>query len=369
MFLLEFPKVFDNHSHFSLSLLWQSCLDLSLCRNFAEVLEKLVDLQKDQLNLAVGYHNEIFDLDEDYLEKSPPLVIINYSLHGFIANRSAKKLLPIDDLPPEKAMLKVWQYWANLKESEDPQLWKERIYELAQVWNAKGLYGACDMLSFILPFRFENFVLDCYYPDLDKEMVKIFLDGSLGARTAAFTKEYLLYKDWELERLLLESTDKDVAVHALGPLASEQILNVLERLPKRPKIRLEHCQFIDKTQALRAKELGIILSMQPNFNQDSLIYKDWLGSLWSVRNNPFRMLIDEVGFRPGHDLLFGSDNLPLGLAPTLESALFSEIEGQRLCLEELLKGYRADDRYGTNTYQIDCTKKTASFLQRSTVKN
>ena len=164
--------------------------------------------------------------------------------------------------------------------------------------------------------------------------------------------------------LVEESTEKELAIHAIGPLAVEQILNVAEKLTQRPhKIRLEHCQFIDKTQALRAQRLNLILSMQPNFNVDSLTYKNWLGSEWAIKNNPFRMLIDEVGFQPGKDLLFGSDNLPLGLAPALEAALFSELEGQRLSLEELLKGYRADSGHGAVLYDIEYTKKRASLRQ------
>ena len=61
-------------------------------------------------------------------------------------------------------------------------------------------------------------------------------------------------------------------------------------------MRLEHVQFITLPQARRAKDLGVILSMQPNFNSDSEDYADRLGPRDLEANNPFRMLIDQAGF-------------------------------------------------------------------------
>jgi hypothetical protein len=60
-------------------------------------------------------------------------------------------------------------------------------------------------------------------------------------------------------------------------------------------------------------------------------------------NNPFRMLIDEAGFVPGKDLLFGSDGMPHGARYALESALFPPFPGQRLSLPEFVAGYCMPD--------------------------
>ncbi len=79
--------------------------------------------------------------------------------------------------------------------------------------------------------------------------------------------------------------------------------------------------------------------MQPNFSSDSTDYADRLDGPRLARNNPFRMLIDEVGFRPGRDLIFGSDGMPHGLAYAAQWGLFPLFEGQRLTLAELLAGY------------------------------
>jgi hypothetical protein len=51
------------------------------------------------------------------------------------------------------------------------------------------------------------------------------------------------------------------------------------------------------------------------------------------------MLIDEVGYMPGKDLLFGSDGMPHGVQYALESALFPPFPGQVLELSEFVAGY------------------------------
>ena len=107
--------------------------------------------------------------------------------------------------------------------------------------------------------------------------------------------------------------------------------------------RLEHCQFVTLESARRAKELGIVLSMQPNFSFESDFYRDRLPDPYPAMNNPFRMLIDEAGFVPGEDLLFGSDGMPHGACYALESALFPPYPGQRLSLPEFVAGYCMPD--------------------------
>ena len=58
-----------------------------------------------------------------------------------------------------------------------------------------------------------------------------------------------------------------------------------------------------------------------------------------LRNNPFRMLIDQAGFEPGQDLIFGSDGMPHGIEYALQWSLFPLYPGQRLTVDELVTGY------------------------------
>ena len=74
------------------------------------------------------------------------------------------------------------------------------------------------------------------------------------------------------------------------------------------------------------------------------------------------MLIDQAGFVPGQDLLFGSDGMPAGLAQALQNSLFPAYPGQALTVEELLAGYTADPRKGTRDYEIDDVSKTVRLV-------
>ena len=103
--------------------------------------------------------------------------------------------------------------------------------------------------------------------------------------------------------------------------------------------------------------------MQPNFSGDSLFYADKLSSVLCRHNNPLRMLIDQVGFVPGEDLLWGSDGMPSGLAPALQSALFPPFPEQALTIEEVLAGYSADPSFGYQEYIIDEKYQSVSVKQ------
>jgi hypothetical protein len=66
------------------------------------------------------------------------------------------------------------------------------------------------------------------------------------------------------------------------------------------------------------------------------------------------MLIDEIGFVPGEDLILGSDGMPHGVQYALESALFPPYKGQRLTLDEFVAGYcLPDETYGHIEVRVD----------------
>jgi hypothetical protein len=79
--------------------------------------------------------------------------------------------------------------------------------------------------------------------------------------------------------------------------------------------------------------------MQPNFSDDSVQYADRLPQGYPERNNPFRMLIDAVGYEPGKDLLFGSDGMSHGYREGLRQSLFPKYAVQKLDVKEFIAGY------------------------------
>jgi predicted amidohydrolase YtcJ len=200
------------------------------------------------------------------------------------------------------------------------------------------------------------------YKTLSKEAqkyihgIKIFTDGAFGSKTANIKTPFLtgergiqVFSDEELRQKLAEIAQLGIAVsiHAIGDGAIDQVLGVLsnikEEISSIPEIRMEHVQLITRSNAERAKELGVILSMQPNFNVDSIYFTERLAEHYIRQNNPFRMLIDEVGFTPGKDLIFGSDGMPYGVDDSLKCSLFPPYPSQKLTLDEYIAGYCMPD--------------------------
>lgn len=200
--------------------------------------------------------------------------------------------------------------------------------------------------------------------------LKLFTDGALGSRTAALQRSYLgagtenrgllIYSDEALQRTVTHclATKNALAIHAIGDRAIEQVISTIEQVGgsnrKQQAVRIEHVQMIDRSLAQRAKSLGLCLSMQPNFNSDSIDYSDRMDAGYCEMNNPFRMLIDDVGFVPGEDLILGSDGMPHGARVALQQSLFPSQPEQRLSLEEFIAGYcLRDDSAGSLDVGVD----------------
>lgn len=79
--------------------------------------------------------------------------------------------------------------------------------------------------------------------------------------------------------------------------------------------------------------------MQPNFSSDTVDYRDRLDAGYCEMNNPFRMLIDEIGFVPGNDLVFGSDGMPHGIETAIQQSLRPSLSQQKLSIDEFVAGY------------------------------
>lgn len=324
--------------------------------------------------LACGWNDSRVALRTEDLEELPPVFVCGESLHSHLMNSAARELFR--------------PAWKPVVEGIDDPRWIERnlpsiLAFMMEAWPAgedgllaffgrlesAGVRYAEDMLvpgaghvrtvrSAGLFGRTALWTDPATFAHMDEEArseiagLKVWADGALGARTAALSEPYagggeglLVYEDGELSGIVREAARLGMAlsIHTLGDLAVEQALSVLEEWEgwrgRVPAVRLEHCQFITGAQAARAARLDLVLSMQPNFSIDSATYTDRISPEACERNNPFRMLIDEAGFRPGADLIFGSDGMPHGLPVALEASLFPPFASQRLSLEEFRAGY------------------------------
>lgn len=370
---IELPLLHDHHNHVSLYTALVGLPDLSGLGP-EEAYSLLASQPKDSLTLVKGWRTETLPLGQAELEGLPPLLILNFSLHGYALTPAALPL--VRELWPEFAERHADRAWgeANLPslfvfDSRVGGLSAGKLAAFMEGLAALGVGSTEDMASAgaealgliaLSPYsgRILSWATPAVYRDLgpaERGLVvgeKLFLDGSLGARSAALGEAYrgggegfLVYGEDELMDEIAEiaANGKRLSLHAIGPLAIEEALSSLEKLAadglvlERP--RLEHVQFIDPLQARRAKELGAVLSVQPNFNSDSTDYRDRLPAGFPERNDPFRMLIDEAGFLPGRDLIFGSDGMPQGPEYALRLSLFPPVPGQLLSLEEFVAGY------------------------------
>ncbi len=115
--------------------------------------------------------------------------------------------------------------------------------------------------------------------------MKVFADGSAGGLTAAMSEPYLVGEP-DNHGILLPSRTKEMhqflahyhglgyqlAIHAIGDAAIEQVLSGIEKAPARPpqpitgrRHRIEHCGFLDDGQLARMAKAGIDPVPQPIF--------------------------------------------------------------------------------------------------------
>ncbi len=181
--------------------------------------------------------------------------------------------------------------------------------------------------------------------------IKLFADGSIGARTAANTFEYtdtpgnsglLIYEEDDL-REYVERAEKEgiqLAIHAIGNRAIRQVLDAYAHAvqPHNPlRHRIEHLELIDEEDIERIHENGIVASMQPNFvklwSQPGGMYEHVLGDHYPA-NNPMGEMK-----RVGIIVAFGSDTMPMNPLLGIEGTLSAPFDRQRMTMEQAIASY------------------------------
>ncbi len=152
--------------------------------------------------------------------------------------------------------------------------------------------------------------------------VKVFMDGALGARTAAMIAPYendgknvgILNMDWEgFLDIALESARAGLGItgHAIGDMAVRQILEGFRHLRQfetennLPKMRhrIEHVQLVHPEDAAKLAELDIVASMQPIHAISDMEIAD---KHWGARINGAYAWQSQLNH--GAILAFGSDS-------------------------------------------------------------
>ena len=209
-----------------------------------------------------------------------------------------------------------------------------------------------------------------YDNHMDVRSVKLFSDGSLGARSAAMLEDYSdraghtgnnRFTDEQMYELVKLAYDNgyQMGSHAIGDAANHQLLDCYEKVmaenPREdPRLRIEHFQILTLDDIQRAIDMGVLPSMQTTHaTSDMLMAEDRIGTERIKGAYAWRTIIDK-----GSIILNGTD-APVELvnpyhslyaAVTRKSRLGEPPEGwhpdQCMTREEALRSYPSWGAYG-----------------------
>ena len=186
-------------------------------------------------------------------------------------------------------------------------------------------------------------------------VIAMYADGAPDSKTAAFFEPYctdtsnfgmLYYEDAHLEEMVGRAHRKglQVSVHTCGTRATEQVLQVYEKILQRyprpdHRHRIEHFEMPFGNQIRRAVDAGISLAMQPSFlflsgegtfeNVRSLLGNDRV-----MRWKPLRSILDAGGLVAG-----GSDApvTPMGPLDGIQACVNHPNPNERITRYEALQ--------------------------------
>ncbi|MFO8062647.1 MAG: amidohydrolase family protein [bacterium] len=373
--LYIYPGFIDSHMHFLYHGLNLIRCSLNDARSPEDIYEKIrlyaADNAGREFIIADGFDETGFDIEEmpdgtvlNDMFPGIPVIARRICGHVGVINKQAYELMKGDiteydskkQIVREGAILRLNDFFPEDIESK---LSVMRIAE--QDLFSRGITSIGDIATSDSPALYEEFETDLdiffylpyeYYNETfsfsDKSNIrfkglKVFADGSVGGRTAAFSENYLassesgalLLTDSQLKGIveIAEKNNLQTAVHAIGDRAIEQALEILP-----PRSRIEHFEFPTKAQIERTADRSIYVSLQPNFignwGQQGGMYQTRLPSSLYRRNNPYRE-IAEAGIRAG----FGSDDMPVSPVYGIESVLNAPFDSQKISIEKALELY------------------------------
>src|SRR5664280_3077715 len=160
-------------------------------------------------------------------------------------------------------------------------------------------------------------------PMLHTAMLKGFMDGSLGSRTAALLAPYSddpgnsglpQYEQGKLNRMAIERAlaGFQIGFHAIGDRAVQKALDAFAEAERNAKendktrdfrFRIEHDQVITSGQFAQYKKLGVIASMQPSHLLTDMNWAvDRIGPERAKTSYAWKQFLDD-----GVPLAFGTD--------------------------------------------------------------
>ncbi len=422
------PSFIDSHTHFILmGIRTQTTVDLSKTKSISEVLNQV---KKQMINLRKGTWVTGHGWDEsgwkdkryptkddlDKVSQENPIILTPYYGHLMIVNTPALILAKITNKTPNPPGGKIdrdpgtneatgilREEAMELIEAVKPTTTKEecltgikKACEIALRWGCASVHdmgskaldisayqtalenGFLKVRAYVMPdAQFTETMLDglkvlgvkTRFGDefLRLGAIKMYIDGSMGSRTAMFSDPYaddpstcglFTITPEVLEKRVIKAhkLGMQVCIHAIGDKGIDMALNAIEAaLKQEPRMnhrhRIEHCEVVTEEQIKKIKRLGIIPSMQPNFigewGQPGGMYEQRLGQNRLKLCNPFKKLLDE-----GIRVAFGSDcgycpPWPFNPIYGLWAAINHPIKESRISLVDAVKCYTVNGAYAS----------------------
>jgi len=323
------PGLVDAHLHLESLGLASVTVDLRGARSPREVAERL-SRARGPVALGRGWNEEEFHVEGlpergllDELVPDRPAVAVRVCGHMAAANtRALEEARPWERYPGlvdrERGLLyedAVALTVERLKEAFNPA---DLVSSALKTLEAAGVYGVSSMACTSREARALREAeargalrvrVSCYASRGEWRLlagagggnwsvvgVKLFADGSLGARTAALTRDYaddpgnkgVLLMD--RRAIAVEAAEAAghglrTAVHAIGDAALEEVLEAHRLLGEPAWMRVEHASVASPRQVERLGSQGLWVAAQPRFRVSDWWRSKRLGSLteWSYR--------------------------------------------------------------------------------------
>ncbi len=387
------PGFTDSHTHLLAHGIEFQRVDLSKCYSLEECLEKLREEKDREIIFGVNWDESLWKADKnnalnrktlDKVSKKKPVIMRRICGHFAVCNTRALDFIPeklkiVDrktGLLYEDAALylnrifkptfAMYKMGLEMATKQALSLGITSIHEITDIAGFKiyqslkkdlklrvALYLTSDLLSLIKMGIQSNLGNEF----LKFAGLKIFMDGSIGARTAAIRKPYknsrnrgkILISEKTLLALvrIAEEHSIQLMIHSIGDRSTEHILQVFRKIGLRNnelRHRLEHLEMLDSEQIKEIRRLNLIASMQPNFLRwqfPNNMYERNLGLRYKDMNS-FKKII-----RAGVKLIFGSDCMPLGPLYGINLAVHHPFNEYRLSPAEAIISYTQSPPFAT----------------------
>lgn len=361
------PGFIDAHTHLQNLGLTLVRLDLSETKSREEALEKTAGYASTSKSEAiVGYGwDETQWGESDFISRKEldgigrPVVMFRKDMHMAVLNTHALSILGIEsvDGAVKEEKLDLLRPLTDPGQDELKRAMEAAVRHAVSegITTVRDIMGqkARELLnSGNIPIRVFQLVYRSEYSGepLNSPLswgVKMFLDGSVGSRTAAhegWDATNLKHVTGDLKARLNEFWKQGipVAMHAIGEIAVDQAVEALREQKGTMRNSIEHFELVN-ADTLDMIGNSTVVSSQPNFlqwSQKGGLYEEALGMKWAGRDNPFRKIIDS-----GVNLAFGSDCMPMGPSYGMALAVNSAHSGQKITMEEAINAYTAGGAY------------------------